>query len=570
MDKPHHTPTALCRNLAQTLKRLFTTVKVHDADNALNAPIDIIRRDFYRSSYLPRISEVSLFPDFENLDLHFDGRDDHAPSLSMAFQGSSTTQGSHHTLLPARSLSHFNLHEVYSDETQQPILRARRLKRSPTRGLFREPTTGIVQSSKAVLVHKKSSLLIRKQSLQASISNASLAESVASERSASTIRRSKRSINLRKSAESQPLAQNAPRLTPIPEHSGSSASKTRQRDSFHLVRHFASFCIIDISAPGCPVSAVSEDLEYIYDIKDRFVLNAQKFSKLSMDLSVGRDPDGNEVTYVLLYSPLISPETMKSHFIMVSAIDVSGYVHYAASVDSSLESMEQSRRSNSPLERSTPMRQPSSRSWLDERTDLLADELLHGCSVTIAPACLVERSYKVLRRAQPGSLQLDSEDIWTTIAREEGLICRTASAGSMPDAMPSRSQKQVPASVKSTSTLDYGDEKVLDTFIKSLQVLYSQYFLLACTPLNDQFYEICYVSPAVYASGEWISGHLSHTPFNLMHEFGAHLAAGKRFRTTLRWGNQGVQKQLFCVPLIGHQPASWICMLVDKKTLIRW
>jgi len=492
----------------------------------------------------------------------------------MTFDDSNATQVSR-TLLPAKSLSHFNLHQAYTDHSSSPILRPtkRELIRPAKQPI--PPNPGYVTSHKPRLVSKKSTLRIQRlDSVHGSVSNVGSVASCPTDQSTSVIRRTKGSGNLRKCATGEPFVANPSLLTPIVEDNCSAGSSISQEDSSHLVKHFASFCIIDIAASGCPVSAVSEDLRYLYDIKDRFVLNAQECAELSMDLSVGRDPDGNEVTHLLLFSPLVVPATSKSRFMLVSAIDVSGYVRYAASLDTSPEPEEPSISSESFSERSNPS---SSRSWLDDRTDQLADELLHGCSIKEIPARNLTSRRRTVPRSEPQPSKHDSEDIWTAIAREEGLLVpQTSTPSRSTDYFPSSrdqppAQKQRAAATSPTApppSLDYADEKVLGRFIESLQELYSQYFLLACSPQNGDFYEIAYVSPAVYASGEYVSGHLSHTPFHRLRGFAAHLAAGRRFRAMIRWGDGGVQKQLFCVPLMGgqqQQPAPWICVLVDRE-----
>lgn len=578
MGKPRQSTSARCKTLAHALKRLFKSVKAQNANNSLDAPVNIIRKDLSRASLLPRISGVSLFPDFKEPEADHDTFHEPVPSLQMPFH-TITSQESRKILLPTKSLSHFNLHQVYTDHSALPDLRTTRERHfRPTEQVI-HACTGSIPAYKPVLVSKTSTLQIgRPGSLYANISNASLAASFASDTSSSVIRRTKRPVDLRKCATAESLAADSHSLTHIAEHNHFSDPKTSHEDAFHLVRHFASFCIIDILAPGCPVSAVSEDLRYLYDIKDRFVLNAQECSELSMDLSVGRDPDGNEVTYVLLFSPLVSPATAKSRFMLVSAIDVSGYVRYAASLEPSAAPRQEDRSLNSFREKSNPKPKLSPTSWINEKTDQLADELLHGCSIKGDLDSGAAHRHKLSRAPGFRRTSLGSEDVWTSIATEEGLVSRHFSAASKWKANmhgasnhPScRKQKQATASTEPQSTLDHAEEKVLEEFIESLQVLYSESFLLACSPLNGQFYEICYVSPAVYASGEYVSGHLSHTPFNLINDFGAHLAGGRRFRTTIRWGNEGIEKRLYCVPLIGHQHTPWICILVDKETPIHW
>lgn len=574
MDTTGQITGSLRRSLARALKRLFRSVHFNHADHTLDFPVEIIRKDVSRMSYLSRISVVSSFPDFEDLELGNDGMLDNTSGINIPFEASQDAQAAQKRLLPAKSLSHLNLRGVFADHSKMPD------PISKERGFLRAiklddyATTGAVVPQRPSLVPKRSNLQIRRHgSIHTRISNEHLAESSETDSSSSVIRRTKRSSDLRKCAKVRSAARETQRLTPIAENSPSVAGSSPQDFSSHLVRHFASFCVIDILSPGCPVSAVSDDLRYLYDVKDRFVLNAQECTQLSMDLSIGRDPEGNEVTYVLLFSPLVSPATGKSRFVLVSAIDVSGYVRYAASLGQRSESRELETLPSTLNEHSGGRRTSSSISWIDERTDQLADDLLKGCSIPNTSSydhAILEGQWPSMNFRPSGR---DAEDVWTTIAREEGLpphqtLATTRSTEKFHPG--SGSQREATSSASPQSPLDYTDEKVLGIFIESLQVLYSQYFLLACSPLNDQFYEISYVSPAVYASGEYVLGHLSHTSADLIRDFGAHLKRGGRFRAPIRWGDEGLEKQLFCVPLMGPKPAPWICFLVDKDTPIQW
>jgi hypothetical protein len=593
MEKQPQSSSVPRRTLAQALKRLFKSMSAKSGDKSLNVPVEIIRRDVSRISYLPPISRVSLFPNFDTAEIDFESLNARVPSPSVSVQaGAGITN--HGRLLPAKSLSYFNLHEVYSEQSDLSHLLYPPGGMARSRQVMADATTGRVPSHKPVLVSKKSTLQIRRPDVE-NPSNRPVSQvaEVVTRRSSSLRRKTSGVSDLRKCAKEGSLATDT-RLTTIAESTHSTITTTtsestestrstiNRKSSTSLVRHFASFCVIDVLAPGCPISAVSEDLRYLYDVKDRFVLNAQECTELSMDLSIGRDANGNEVTYLMLFSPLVVPGTSTARFMLVSAIDVSGYVRYAAS----LESVPEQRGGVGALEKEqqveslAPSWERSTSVFHQDRTyELLADDLLGGCSIQdTAPSApkttkhgLHGRGYT--RRNAP------AEDVWVTIAREEGLASRNALTRS--DAIRHASAPFKPAAdreprqtaappTKSEATLNCADETVLGEFIEDLQVLYSEYFLLACSPINDQFYEICYVSPSVYASGEYVTGHLTHMSPSKIARFGAHLAEGHRFKTLVRWGNQGLEKQLFCIPLIGQQPVPWLCMIVDKDTPIQW
>ena len=334
-----------------------------------------------------------------------------------------------------------------------------------------------------------------------------------------------------------------------------------------MVKHFASFCVLDTHIPGCPISSVSEDLEYVYDIKDRFVLDAQEVVELSMDISVGLDPQGQEVTYLMLYSPLVSPESSKASFIMVSAIDVSGYVDYAAKLD-----FEPHQGNNHGTFRQRARARSRSTHWpLDQaNTTTLPDYLQSVQTRRSCPAKICDHS---LGSADPPSPRLEVEDVWMTIAREERSKtnwepprCRSNNAY---DSASRTIQNQKQAKYLSR-TISFADEEILSSFVGRLQVLYSQYFILSVNQETVKFYDITFLSPAVYHSGEWIAGHLSRNSIETMLGFRWQLARRRRFKGTLRWGDEGVKKQVFCIPLIGSEPDNWLCMLVDTDIPICW
>ena len=555
MNDSHHTIHTIGRDLAYALKRLFQRTRKQYDEPLANHPMNIIRRVDATTSDPSRVSQVSLFPDFQNADLGAETSSISVTEEPFDDWASMSDTGNYSVpprrLLPAPSLSHL-----------------RSTPGDPPRPLRHKPTyrPSEIQASRAQqhaikphsprLARQKSTLLIRRQQPTSTLQ--SVSESTTLVGRNASIRRRAALDDLRKCADMQAPGHDDFRLTLTTDHSRSDDTPTSEVAAGPLIRHFATFCIIDISTPGCLISAVSEDLQFVYDSRDRFVLNAQECSELSMDVSVGRDRDGNAITYVLLYSPLISPSTSKSHFIMVCAVDVTNYISYAASLDSKSKTAEQLAELNKVGTGSRSSRLQSSSSGRCRNPSRPEHE--HA-----------DRAFLPHPRPMSPSSH-GSVNINTAIGHEASLNNRRA--GSRHNATLAKKYGYADpapgASSSSTNRIDYSDEDVLLRFVQNLQLLYSEYFLLASTPSNEQFYEICYVSPAVYASGEWVSGHLSHTPAKLISNFASYLAAGRRFSTVMRWGSQGIRKKLYCVPLIGSQPGTWICVLIDRDTPIYW
>ncbi|KAL9622992.1 MAG: hypothetical protein Q9160_002710 [Pyrenula sp. 1 TL-2023] len=108
-------------------------------------------------------------------------------------------------------------------------------------------------------------------------------------------------------------------------------------------------------------------------------------------------------------------------------------------------------------------------------------------------------------------------------------------------------------------------DDILNTFMSSLQRLYSSIFILSLSPLSSAFYEIQFVSPALNASGSHVDGHLRHSSREVLKEMGEKLDGGERFRIMVKWGDDGVEMQCYCVPIWGRRINSWICVLVDLE-----
>lgn len=105
---------------------------------------------------------------------------------------------------------------------------------------------------------------------------------------------------------------------------------------------------------------------------------------------------------------------------------------------------------------------------------------------------------------------------------------------------------------------------VLDQFLASLQVLYSEFFLLGKSPLDEFSYEICNVSPKVHAGREYIEGHLSETSPEDRAYMESKLTQERAFRMRIRWGVIGELRQLYCIPLFGRSNITWVCFLVHE------
>ncbi|KAK5952390.1 hypothetical protein OHC33_006433 [Knufia fluminis] len=307
-------------------------------------------------------------------------------------------------------------------------------------------------------------------------------------------------------------------------------------DGLSSINHFSSFCVLDAATPGCPVTATSGDLRFVFDIGEEFCLNTVGVDGASMETVTGQDEDGNVRIHLVIYSPLVNPNSGRSRFVLASLLDITSFITDAASVPD-LETI--SEESIVEEEPKTPTRIHLQQS---PKYELAADKLFESC-------------FLPEHRLQT-PIQAQKDDIWLDIATEE--------------TRKSRSLKSAPGTPRSTSSARSSArsmDDVLDQFLASLQELYSEFFLLGKSPLDENSYEICNVSPKVHALREYMEGHLTKTSLEDKAHLEQQLTQDKSFQMNVRWGVMGNLKQLYCVPLFGRSNITWICFLVEDG---RW
>ncbi|KAL2366873.1 hypothetical protein RJZ56_000205 [Blastomyces dermatitidis] len=138
--------------------------------------------------------------------------------------------------------------------------------------------------------------------------------------------------------------------------------------------------------------------------------------------------------------------------------------------------------------------------------------------------------------------------------------------------------------INSTSPQDVGPEnkpenpsetsdvmrQLVNHVAKSILALYKDYFILSQSANAPGFYEISHVSPNLYVDGEYVTGHLSHTPQDVISRISLMMGQGKRFFLEVKWGSHGREKRLYCIPMLSMGRRRWLCMLVDLIHPILW
>ncbi|EXJ90102.1 hypothetical protein A1O3_03171 [Capronia epimyces CBS 606.96] len=325
------------------------------------------------------------------------------------------------------------------------------------------------------------------------------------------------------------------------------------RAGVRQVEHFKSFCVLDTAMPGCPVVATSQELRYIFEIGEHFFLNSCECEGTSMDIVTGQDAAGDPVTHLVLFTPLVIPSSGRSRFMLASLVDVTRFIHDAASLPELEEVSNISTVESGPQ---TPLYKPTPMNWTSATYKLSAEDLLGGC---LLPEDRDTRAIPTME---------STDDIWVNLANEEK--SRTSTARNTPKSTHRRGGTSRSSDVSQLSKTSCTVDEVLDDFMSSLQDLYSDFFLLGKSPLDDTYYEICNVSPMLYAAKDYVHGHLSRTGKQGIAELSTRLGLGSPFQAQVRWGLEGRDKRLYCSPLYGHNSTTWICFLVDPDTPELW
>ena len=447
------------------------------------------------------------------------------------------------SFLPVTSLSHIDLHHAYLQRSIVP--------RYSTQKITFPSYTSVISQEASISTLSSISFAstLKLQQSRERIENAERGQSS----SGDSLRDHVAAVR-RQPAQVSWLQSPSVSSASVIEDSTSSGTKARIRQEIDTVsaitqvEHFKSFCVLDTALPGCPVVATSWELRYALDIGEPFFLNSCECEGASMDVVTGQDAAGEPVTHLVLFSPLVIPSSGRSRFLLASLIDVTGFIQDAASLRE-LGTSPLSSLSDHDLRTMLHDSPPNIR--LPTTYKLSAEDLLGGC----------------LLPEDRDPYQIAPDDIWLNLALEEKSKSSTTSR-STPRSTP-RVDKKTKKTSPSFSTSNVVDE-VLEDFMNGLRELYSDFFLLGKSPLDDTVYEICNVSPKVFAAKDYIHGHLSLTEEQTIMDLSKRLAKDDPFDINVRWGSEGVDKLLYCSPLYGQNSHTWICFLVDDRVPHLW
>lgn len=553
------------KSLRQSLKNLL---KRRRNRSAINGPktigSGILRKADPAVPILPAISELSLFPDFESSHFHLNRYSAHLPQRTrnacpetrIQYVDSPRVLSPRHSkssLLPLTRLSQFNLHQSFVEAVPYP--QPARYDIVPvafSHGTSRKASLVSLQTSlsqtRSTLRLRRSNFTLTPQSSVPTLFHTTLQQPHHTG-STKSLKKSSKKVSI----EGHPRG--AGLEIPDDFRHIECSSPVSLKKSNTTIKHFDSFCVLDTARPGYPVTATSKDLRFVFDVGEQFFLHNQECAGSTLDLVTGFDAEGNEITHLVLFSPLVSPSSGRSRFLLAALIDITTFLLDTASLPELEVVSEKSVTDEAPL---TPNGITDQRLWQQSTYELSAEQLLGGCYLD-----------EELVRPSPDHRKMvahrHTEDIWLNIASEEQRLtipnCSRNVASNTSLGIYSESTSSSNGSVV---------DSVLEEFISNMQQLYSDFFLLAKSPLEHNFYEICNVSPSIHASKEYIEGHLSRTPIDVIDELSEKLGGESSFTIAVKWGSQGQEKQLYCIPLFGQRSITWVCALVNQDQPLLW
>lgn len=588
-DSPRRTRTKL---LVRALRMLFRK----RANNPHSDSSIIVKRRFSLAPQLSSVSLLSLFPDFDSSQFDIDKYSVSSQvtlPLPPFFQNVPASQ-----MLPACTLSQSSLHQVHEEGTANPFQQfGSRLHRDDpprqsTRKQTRSPQVNqltlqngpsaydnpytptcidsvsphVAQNAmqvktpqpRSVRGHASKLRLRRDDKVQSPHLYCEIVEATADVRILRKVKGSRNrksphilsSISEDSGESAHVQVQSLSHDAPEPVSAPTSSKGTKAIDT---IKYFRSFCVLDTMLPGNPITAISENLQPSEGLQngEQLFLNIRESAKKPCDVIAAWDSNGGELAYLVLYSPLISPSTGQNRFVLASLVDITNLVYHRPD-SRSIEGCEDGSEEDLWL----------AMGWeLKPRTSDETLRAIYQDDLWLARTHEVRED--VINQLSQAS---GSTDIWLAIADEENPRVSNP-PNSEPWLNKELTESPQAMSLRSTISIDI----VLDQFMFNLQDLYKDFFVLARNLDDDgHYYEICSVSPSVYQSSEYVEGHISRTPPEVLEKFARKLEEGSSFTLQVRWGESGVDQRLYCVPLFGKESQSWICLLVDPELPRFW
>lgn len=279
--------------------------------------------------------------------------------------------------------------------------------------------------------------------------------------------------------------------------------------------HFTFFCFLDSNSPENPVICTSQfpwPSTQLQENLNNFFLRALQRDEKVCEIIADLDPDGHEKSYLALVDDFLS--VAGKRYSLGCVVDVTPFVNATIPEEDIHEPKAVKER---PMD-------PAVRPDGDKLTAITHNAVQGRSKISVA-----RRERRALRIKHYLARHTSND------STASDLVGRTVA-------------------------------KFLEKFLE----FYTDYFMLARSPSDDEYYEMTHVSDSVYKKGEYIDSHLTHSSRETFRQVRRALGRDERFTIRVQWGAQPVEKRLYCVPLIDPQSEGWVCLLVDPKIPLLW
>ncbi|KAK2762252.1 hypothetical protein FQN54_001262 [Arachnomyces sp. PD_36] len=288
----------------------------------------------------------------------------------------------------------------------------------------------------------------------------------------------------------------------------------------YSLEHFNFFCLLDSSGPGKPVAS-SEFLWGSTQLQEKldgfYAMALQKRGKVC-EMIADEDSEGNEKSYLVLVDDFRSVAKGRQDHSIACVIDVTSFIGATIPGDLAYEPKPLSEFLVNNFLSATPSE--------EERLKTI----MSNSGEARAKNSIARRERRALRLKHYLTKNTENPSV-----RSDDLVDRT-----------------------------------ITRFTETLLEFYTDYFMLARCPDDEEYYEMTHVSGNIHRKREYLDGHLTHSSREVFRQVRKALGKDERFTIRVRWGEQPVEKRLYCVPLIDPKAQGWICLLVDPGVPLLW
>lgn len=297
----------------------------------------------------------------------------------------------------------------------------------------------------------------------------------------------------------------------------------------YSLEHFPFFCLLDPKSPENPISCASQfpwPSTQLREKLDQFYLKALGQGGKVCEIIADTSSEGDEKSYLVLFDKFLTVVKGSRDYSLACVVDVTSFVNAAVPGERKheLQAVNEATLGNDDLKSSKRPLVPVHASFNDKLTKTLQND---GDARRKLSVARLERRSRRLKHYLVKNAQEDYAP--------GDLVGRT-----------------------------------VDEFTKRILEFYTDYFMLARSSSDDEYYQMTHVSDSIHRKKEYIDGHLTHSSHEVFMQVKKALGRDERFTIRVQWGHSPAEKRLYCVPLIDPGTQGWVCLLVDSNAPLLW